>query len=96
MGYAAYAFRRGPAPPRFGGDRSRQIDFATSFGFDPGKTTRRIRVTAPDLCTPLFTGLISALAERAPLASVEFIQGGLARQAVLRSEADTALGFGHP
>ena len=68
--------------------------FATNFGFDPATTSRRIRIAAPDLCTSLFTGLIGDLAERAPLASVEFIDGSMARNAVLRSEADIGLGFG--
>lgn len=70
--------------------------FATSFGFDPATTTRRIRIATPDLCTSLFTGLVSELAKQAPLACVEFIEGSQARQAVLRSEADIGLGFGLP
>ena len=73
-----------------------RLMFATSFGFDPATTTRRIRIAAPDLCTSLFTGLVSELAKQAPLACVEFIESSQARQAVLRSEADIGLGFGYP
>lgn len=73
-----------------------KLMFATSFGFDPATTTRRIRIAAPDLCASLFTGLIGELAKAAPLASVEFVEGTVARQAVLRSEADIGLGFGRP
>lgn len=68
--------------------------FATSFRFDPTTTTRRIRIAAPDLCASIFTSLVSELAEQAPLASVEFVEGSKARKAVLRSEADIGLGFG--
>ena len=73
-----------------------KLMFATSFGFDPATTTRRIRIAAPDLCTSLFTNFIGALAREAPVASVEFIEGSMARQAVMRSEADIGLGFGTP
>ena len=73
-----------------------QLVFTTKFGFDPATTTRRIRIAAPDLCMSLFTGLIRDLTVRAPLASVEFVEGSMARQAVLRSEADVGLGFGLP
>lgn len=69
--------------------------FAASFEFDPETTTRRIRIAAPDLCSSLFTTLITNLGERAPLASVEFVESSTARDAVLRSEADIGLGFGH-
>ena len=69
--------------------------FTTSFEFDPVTTTRPIRIAAPDLCSSLFTGLIGDLAIRAPLASVEFVESRIARDAVLRSEADIGLGFGH-
>jgi DNA-binding transcriptional LysR family regulator len=73
-----------------------KLVFATNFEFDPAKTTRRIRIAAPDLCSSLFTGLIGNLGKSAPLASVEFLEGRAARSAVLRSEADIGLGFGLP
>ena len=69
--------------------------FTASFEFDPATTTRRIRIAAPDLCSSLFTSLIANLGERAPLASIEFVQSSTARDAVLSSEADIGLGFGH-
>ncbi|WP_300039302.1 LysR family transcriptional regulator [uncultured Roseobacter sp.] len=71
-----------------------KLMFATSFEFDPATTSRRIRIAAPDLCSSLFTGLIGEIAKRAPLASVEFISSSIARETVLRSEADIGLGFG--
>jgi len=70
--------------------------FEANAPFDPATTTRRIRIAAPDLCVSLFADLISNLAREAPRASVEFIEGAQSRQAVLRSEADVGLGFGHP
>lgn len=70
--------------------------FKTDIGFDPATTTRRVRIAAPDLCISLFSGLITEISRDAPLASVEFIGGGMARQAVLRSEAEIGLGFGFP
>ena len=73
-----------------------RLVFATNYGFDPVKTTRRIRIAAPDLCSSLFAGLISDLGKSAPLASVEFSESRAARNAVLRSEADIGLGFGKP
>ena len=73
-----------------------KLVFATNFGFEPAKTTRRIRIAAPDLCSSLFTGLISDLGTKAPLASVEFLETRTARNAVLRSDADIGLGFGFP
>ncbi len=71
-----------------------KLMFTTDFEFDPATTTRRIRVATPDLCTSLFTDFIGDLANAAPLASVEFIEGNMARQAVLSSKADVGLGFG--
>ena len=68
--------------------------FATSFDFDPATTKRRIRIAAPDLCSSLFTRLIGDLGVRAPLASVEFVENSIAREAVLRSKADIGLSFG--
>ncbi len=70
--------------------------FATTLAFDPATTTRRIRVAAPDLCTAFFTGLVRELSIQAPHAPIEFVQGGAARQTVLRSEAEIGLGFGLP
>ena len=70
--------------------------FATTSDFDPATTERRIRIATPDLCALLFTGLIKDLSEAAPLTSVEFTEGSVARQAVLRSEADIGLSFGRP
>lgn len=72
-----------------------KVMFTTSFDFDPVTTKRRIRIAAPDLCASLFTRLIRELGKRAPLASVEFAERSIAREAVLRSEADIGLGFGH-
>ena len=73
-----------------------RVMFRTDACFDPATTTRRIRIAVPDLCISLFTGLIADISREAPLASVEFIDGGMARQAVLRSEAELGLGFGSP
>ncbi len=73
-----------------------KLVFAINFGFDPAKTTRRIRIAAPDLCSSLFSRLIIDLGKSAPLASVEFLESRAARNAVLRSEADIGLGFGGP
>lgn len=73
-----------------------KLVFATSFEFDPATTTRRIRIAAPDLCSSLFSSLIGDIAKHAPLASVEFVNSSIARDAVLRSEADIGLGFGQP
>lgn len=75
---------------------SAQQLFATSYDFNPATTTQRIRIAAPDLCTSLFTGLISELSGSAPLASVEFVEGSMARQAVINAEADVGLCFGYP
>ncbi len=73
-----------------------KLMFTTNLEFDASTTTRRIRIATPDLCTSLFSDFIGALAKAAPLASVEFIEGNMARHAVLSSNADIGLGFGVP
>ncbi len=73
-----------------------RLMFSTNFAFDPATTTRRIRIAAPDLCASLFTGFIGELAQKAPLASIEFVDSTMSRQAVLKSEADIGMGFGTP
>ena len=70
--------------------------FETKAEFDPATTKRRIRITTPDLCTSLFTGFIRELTNHAPFAAVEFVVSDDVRQAVLKSDADVGLGFGHP
>lgn len=70
--------------------------FAVETAFDPATSTRRIRIAAPDLCATYFGGFIASVAHAAPFVSVEFVETMPARQAVLNSDADIALGFGRP
>lgn len=65
--------------------------------FDPATSTVRVRIATPDLCVPLFSPLIAKVAQSAPGITVEFIAAPSSiRDAVLHSDADVGLGFGHP
>ncbi len=70
--------------------------FEAERPFDPVTSDRRIRIATPDLCAPLFSRTIASVARTAPGMAVEFLDTLPARQAVLTSNADVGLGFGHP
>lgn len=70
--------------------------FEDRTDFDPARSTRRIRIMAPDLCACLFTSFIGDVSRQAPGASVEFSEGVQIRRAILNSDADIGLGFGRP
>ncbi len=76
--------------------RAARLVFETKTVFDPATTRRRIRIASPDLCASLFTSFIAELSRDAPNGSIEFVAAESARQAVLNSDADIGLGFGHP
>ncbi|WP_425039780.1 LysR family transcriptional regulator [Primorskyibacter sp. S187A] len=70
--------------------------FAQEDRFDPAASQRKIKIAAPDLCAPLLSGWIGAVARKAPSAAVEFVDVASVRQAVVTSQADVGLAFGHP
>lgn len=64
--------------------------------FHPATSTRRLRLAVPDLCAPLLSPLIAAVAAEAPGMQVDFVSASTIRRAVLTLEADVGLVFGRP
>lgn len=71
--------------------------FQPDVPFEPATSKGRIKIAAPDLCIPLFSPLIAAVAQAAPAMTVELLTAPASiREAVLHSEADIGFVFGHP
>lgn len=62
--------------------------------FDPATSTRVIRIATRDICVPLLTPLIAAIAKAGPGMTVDIRETGSIRASVAASEADIGFGFG--
>ncbi len=62
--------------------------------FDPVSSTRTIRIATRDICVPLLTPLVAAIAKAGPGMTVDFIETPAIREAVASMQADIGFGFG--
>lgn len=62
--------------------------------FDPATSARVIRIATRDICVPLLTPLIAAIAKTAPKMTIEIQETTHIRASIAASEADIGFGFG--